>query len=176
MSELSIGGKHVAVFGCGDQSSYAENFADATGELHDVFENLGAKLFGYTSQEGYEHEDSKSIRGDQFCGLLCDAVNQDELTVERVQHWVAQLKAEGFTEGLSSSTHDEPVQEIASANIESVLQNIDEHSNLLEENIKQHGNTATGFKSYYNEKRKTTMFVSVDGRSCYYTVDSLGTY
>ena len=70
MSELSIGGKHVAVFGCGDQSSYAENFADATGELHDVFENLGAKLFGYTSQEGYEHEASKSIRGDLFCGLM----------------------------------------------------------------------------------------------------------
>jgi len=175
MPELNVEGKHVAVFGCGDQSSYAENFADATGELHDVLQNLGGKLFGYTSQEGYEHEDSKSIRGDQFCGLLCDAVNQDELTGERVQNWVSQLKDEGFMEGISSSTNEETIQELTSTNTESVLQNIDEHSNLLDENIKQHGNTSTGFKSYYNEKTKNTMFVSVDGRSCYYTVDPLDT-
>ena len=74
MNELNMEGKNFAVFGLGDQSSYAENFADATGELHDVLQNLGAKAFGYTSQEGYEHEDSKSIRGDLFCGLICDAV------------------------------------------------------------------------------------------------------
>ncbi|OEU20437.1 Flavodoxin, partial [Fragilariopsis cylindrus CCMP1102] len=95
MPELKIEGKHVAVFGCGDQISYAENFADATGELHDVFEDLGAKMgFGYTSQEGYEHEASKSIREDKFCGLLCDGVNQEDLTDKRVVNWVSQLKTE----------------------------------------------------------------------------------
>jgi len=175
MSELKIEGKHVAVFGCGDQSSYAENFADATGELHDVLQNLGAKAFGYTSQEGYEHEDSKSIRGDQFCGLLCDAVNQDELTGERVQNWVVQLKKEGFMEASGSVANEEAIQESISDNKENVFQDIDEYSNMLDENIKRHGNTSTGFKSYYNEKTKTTMFVSVDGRSCYYTVDPLDT-
>ena len=173
MAELEFGGKHVAVFGCGDQLSYAENFADATGELHDVFQNLGAKIFGYTSQEGYEHEDSKSIRGDQFCGLLCDAVNQDELTGERVQNWVVQLKKEGFMES-STSEMKKVVREPVSENIESVFQDIDEYSSMLDENIKQHGNTSTGFESYYNEKTKTTMFVSVDGRSCYYTANPSG--
>ena len=171
MSELNIEGKHVAVFGCGDQSSYAENFADATGELHDVLQNLGAKVFGYTSQEGYEHEDSKSIRGDEFCGLLCDAVNQDELTGERVQNWVLQLKKESFMEGPGSVTNEEPIQESISDNIESVFQDIDESSNILDENIKRHVDTSMGFQSYYNGKTKTTMFVSADGRSCYYTAD-----
>lgn len=172
MPELNIEGKHVAVFGCGDQSSYAENFADATGELHDVLQKLGAKLFGYTSQEGYEHEDSKSVRGDQFCGLLCDAVNQDELTCERVQNWVLQLEKEGFMGDPASVQNEEAIQESVSDNIESVFQDIDEYSNMLDENIKRHGNTNTGFKSYYNEKTKTTMFVSADGRSCYYTVEN----
>jgi len=173
MPELNIQGKHVAVFGCGDQSSYAENFADATGELHDVFQNLGAKAFGYTSQEGYEHEDSKSIRGDKFCGLLCDAVNQDELTGERVQKWVTQLKTEGFMEGSSSTTvtSEEVIPESVGDKTDSVFQDIDEYSNMLDDTIKRHGSTSTGFKSYYNEKKKTSMFVSVDGRSCYYTVD-----
>ena len=41
MQDLDIKGKKVAVFGLGDQVSYAENYADATGELHDVFANLG---------------------------------------------------------------------------------------------------------------------------------------
>lgn len=172
MSELSIEGKCVAVFGCGDQSSYAENFADATGELHDVFQNLGAKVFGYTSQEGYEHEASKSIRGDLFCGLICDSVNQDELTGERVQNWVAQLKKEGFMEMSASGMIEETVVESISDTTESVFQDIDEYSNMLDENIKIHGKTSTGFKPYYNEMAKTTMFVSADGRSCYYTADS----
>jgi len=176
MSELNIEGKHVAVFGCGDQSSYAENFADATGELHDVLQNLGAKVFGYTSQEGYEHEDSKSIRGDKFCGLLCDAVNQDELTGERVKNWVLQLKEESFMKGSGSVSNEipiqaEPVQESVSDNIESVFQDIDESSNMLDESIKRHVDTNVGFQSYYNEKTKSTMFVSADGRSCYYTAD-----
>lgn len=41
-------------------------------KLHDVFQKLGCKMLGYTSQDGYEHSASKSIRGDKFCGLLCD--------------------------------------------------------------------------------------------------------
>ena len=185
MPELKIEGKHVAVFGCGDQISYAENFADATGELHDVFEDLGAKMgFGYTSQEGYEHEASKSIREDKFCGLLCDGVNQEDLTDKRVVNWVSQLKTEGFMSG-SSSSSSTPVtvttitpEEVAEVELvveeeEIVFQDIDENSNILDESIKQQGGvTSTGFKSYYNEKTKSTMFVSADGRSAYYSSDA----
>jgi len=98
MSDLDFTGKKVAVFGLGDSVSYAENFSDAAGELHDVFEKLGCKMYGYVSQEGYLHEDSKSIRGDKFCGLLNDMVNQEELAEGRVEKWVAQLKGEGFLE------------------------------------------------------------------------------
>jgi flavodoxin I len=98
-------GKKVAVFGLGDQVSYAENYADATGELFDVFESLGCTMLGAWSQDGYEHEGSKSIRGDKFCGLLLDMVNQEDLTDERVEKWVSQLLDEGILDinGVSAS-------------------------------------------------------------------------
>jgi flavodoxin I len=165
LQELNIQGKNVAVFGLGDQVSYAENYADATGELHDVFESLGCVMMGYTSQEGYEHEDSKSIRGDKFCGLLCDAVNQEDLTPERVQAWVAQLKADGFLQSTSSATWAPPAAEKTAT----FFEDIDGHSTLLDMTIESHG--STGYTPFYNPKSKSTMWVSTDGRSCYYTAD-----
>jgi flavodoxin I len=181
MQELNLQGKKVAVFGLGDQESYAENYADATGELHDVFQGLGCQMMGYTSQEGYEHEDSKSIRGDLFCGLLCDEVNQEDLSEERVQNWVAQLKAEGFLEAGGSSSSPavvavstptvvaEPVVAEPVVAVEAFSQ-LEEHSELMDKTIETHANT--GFKPYYNAKTRSTMWVGADGRSCYYTADA----
>ncbi|CAJ1908219.1 unnamed protein product [Cylindrotheca closterium] len=172
MQEMNMQGKKVAVFGLGDQSSYAENYADASGELHDVFEALGCVMMGYTSQEGYEHEDSKAIRGDKFCGLLCDEVNQEDLSAERAEAWVAQLKAEGFFEGGSAApaAAASPVVEVVA---EPVLEFLEENSALLDEAIESHGNV--GFAPHYNQKTKSTMWVSRDGRSCYYTGGSVAT-
>ncbi|KAG7341199.1 flavodoxin [Nitzschia inconspicua] len=174
MQELNIKGKKVAVFGLGDQVSYAENYADAAGELHDVFESLGCQMCGYTSMEGYEHEDSKSIRGDKFCGLLCDMVNQEELTPERVENWVAQLRAEGFFEGGSaqgaSAATAAPVPVTVNETPDGLFETIQEHSDMLDETIKVHG--STGFIPHYNGKTKSTMWVSPDGRSCYYTTEA----
>lgn len=169
MQELNLKGKKVAVFGLGDQESYSENYADATGELHDVFENLGCQMMGYTSQEGYEHDDSKAIRGDKFCGLLCDMVNQEELSEERVQNWVAQLREEGFFEGGVSSSSPAVETTVIDVKPITTLSALDEHSDILDKTIESHANN--GFKPYYNAKSKTTMWVSADGRNCYYTVD-----
>lgn len=174
MQEMNLQGKKVAVFGLGDQISYSENYADATGELHDVFEGLGCKLMGYTSQEGYEHEDSKAIRGDLFCGLLCDMVNQEELSDERVESWVAQLKSEGFFEGGAAASGVPQVVDVVAEPMtpESVasLEQLENHSDLMDQTIETHAND--GFQPHYNAKTMSTMWVSADGRSCYYTVDT----
>jgi hypothetical protein len=170
MQELDIQGKKVAVFGLGDQVSYSENYADAAGELHDVFENLGCQMYGYTSMEGYENEDSKSIRGDKFCGLLCDMVNQEELTPERVENWVAQLRAEGFLEGgtVQSSTSSASVSIPAQGKPEAMLETIQEHSDMLEETIKAHG--SSGYIPHYNGMTKSTMWVSCNNVPFYLVV------
>lgn len=189
MPEMKMQGKKVAVFGLGDQESYAENYADATGELHDVFQGLGCQMIGYTSQEGYEHEDSKAIRGDLFCGLLCDMINQEELSEERVKNWIVQLKEENFLEGGSSVTAaapvpaSQPAAPVAAAQpaaavvpapkevqVSPEIEHLIGHSELLDKAIESHGNT--GFTPHYNAKSKSTMWVSADGRQCYYTADS----
>lgn len=189
MQDLNISGKTVAVFGLGDQISYSENYADASGELHDVFEKLGCKMIGYTSQEGYEHESSKAIRGDKFCGLLCDEINQDDLTVERVQKWVAQLKAEGILGGKSEAKVEDAKDNfvVEDANPATVNGQQDLISKLEEENsrlrkmledskimdrVLKEGIMDESYTPHYNPKSGVTMWTSVDGRKCYFTKDA----
>lgn len=191
LEKLDLKGKNVAVFGLGDQVSYTENYADATGELHDIFENLGCKMFGYTSQEGYEHEDSKSIRGDKFCGLLCDMVNQEDQTELRVENWVAQLHDEGFLDGERSSgassvvsapsaeesvetTSKDPAMDELIAKLErenaELRKKLEDQSTLLDQNIVSHD---TGYTPHYNSVSGRTMWTSSDGRTCYYTSETV---
>jgi flavodoxin I len=173
--KAQLDGKKVAVFGLGDQVSYAENYADATGELWDVFQGLGCTMLGAWSQEGYEHEASKSIRGDKFCGLLLDAVNQEELTGERVQQWVAQLIEEGILAGSSSGT--KPSTATSSASHKAMEEEIPElkemaaNSRILDENIALH--SSGGFKAHVNLVSGRTMWTSADGRKSFTTVGTV---
>jgi flavodoxin I len=166
MQEMKLKGKKVAVFGLGDQISYDENYADATGELHDVFEGLGCKLMGYTSQEGYEHVASKAVRGELFCGLLCDQVNEEELSEGRVKAWVAQLKSEGFFEGGSVASAPQVMDAVAEPIVAEPI--VAEPVASLDQTIETNAND--GFQPHHNPKTKSTIWVSADGRSCYYTV------
>lgn len=189
-----LANKKVAVFGLGDQVSYAENYADATGELFDVFEGLGCVMLGSWSQEGYEHETSKSIRGDKFCGLLLDAVNQEDLTDGRVEQWVAQLIDEGLLEGggggggisAPAETVSEPAViedaipvtaetingAVSDSNMERLMQ-LERENEELRKMLESNSNLLDesidshsygGFKPHFNEKTAKTMWTSPDGR------------
>merc|ERR1739838_1201481 len=80
---------------------------------------MGCKMLGHTSEEGYGHEESKaSLGNNKFCGLLCDAVNQPEMSEKRVNEWVAQLVAEGI---LEKSSGQAAVAEIPVVTVEEVL-------------------------------------------------------
>ena len=96
LPDADLTGKKVALFGCGDQAGYSGNFCDAVGELYDCFADRGATVVGFTSQDGYEHYDSKAVRDDKFVGLLCDEQNQMDMSEARAGDWVGQLKAEGI--------------------------------------------------------------------------------
>lgn len=192
-----LSNKKVAVFGLGDQVSYAENYADATGELYDVFQSIGCDMVEYAmvSQEGYEHEASKSVRGDLFCGLLLDQVNQDDLTEERVANWVDQLKAGGFLNGGGNSavaptaeassvvdavvineeaangaTHEEIVN---GPTVVSQTETLDNYSQELDETIGSH--SSGGFTPHFNPVSGKTMWTSPDGRKSYVTESSTTT-
>lgn len=171
MQKLKLSGKKVAVFGLGDSVSYGENYADASGELHDTFQNLGCNMMGYTSQEGYEHTASKAIRGDQFCGLLCDNVNQEELTSGRVKNWVKQLIEEGIlNDGMDAST-----QSSVSFSTDPVTASVEKTSVASAAAVVAASNVFStksdvvdGYVPYRNLVTGVTMWVSSDGRTCFY--------
>jgi len=185
--QQSLKDKKVAVFGLGDQMSYGENYADATGELHDVFENCGCNMLGYTSQRGYQHEASKAIRGDQFCGLMCDMMNQEDLTEDRIKNWFVQLKTEGIlnrgtiasTGIISEAPTPSRIENTATplpddGNILSSAGNafdekvLEDNSKLLDQNIAMasHDNPL-GFIPHTNHKTGKTMWISADGHTSY---------
>ena len=146
-------------------------------------------MIGYTSQDGYEHETSKAIRGDLFCGLLCDEINQDDLSEERVQNWVAQLKAEGILDGSSESpsavidaevvvtpSAEEIVEDDVISKLEAenaILRKLLEESNAMDKVLANDVvEGESGYKPYYNPKSCSTMWISSDGKKCYYTIES----
>jgi flavodoxin I len=96
LTGLDLNGKKVAVFGMGDQVGYADNFCDAMDELASCFEKQGATIVGAWPTAGYEHEDSKSVRGDNFVGCPFDEDNQPDDSEERAKKWVEQIKGEGI--------------------------------------------------------------------------------
>ncbi|NEQ69019.1 MAG: flavodoxin, partial [Symploca sp. SIO2D2] len=94
LDDIDFSGKKVAYFGTGDQSGYPDNFQDAMGILEEKISELKGKTVGNWPTDGYEHESSRAVKNGKFVGLALDEDNQSELTEERIQKWVAQLKTE----------------------------------------------------------------------------------
>lgn len=91
LRQASLTGKPVALFGTGDQATYADSFVDAIGILHDIAVEQGAVIVGHTATDGYSHTASLAERDGRFVGLALDEDCQSELTEGRIAAWVAQL-------------------------------------------------------------------------------------
>ena len=87
-----LSGKVVALFGLGDQEAYGHEFVDALILLYNFVVEAGAKVVGFWSTEGYSFEKSNSIIDGKFVGLVIDHENQSDLTSERVDAWLAEIK------------------------------------------------------------------------------------
>ena len=94
LKSANLEGKKVAIFGLGDQESYPDSFVDSIGIIHEAIEEKGCKFVGTVSTEGYEHDESRGEVYGKFLGLPLDEENQGDLTKERIQKWVEQLKGE----------------------------------------------------------------------------------
>lgn len=95
LEKIDFTGKIVALFGCGDQEDYSEYFCDAMGMMRDIIELHGATLVGRWPTAGYCFEASKGLADSgHFIGLVIDEDRQSELTVERVDGWVKQVRQE----------------------------------------------------------------------------------
>ena len=91
--QIDFTGKTVAVFGLGDQIGYSEYFVDGIGILAKVVLENGGKIIGHWPTEGYDYDESKGLLNeDYFYGLALDEDNESDLTFQRVEKWVRQIK------------------------------------------------------------------------------------
>lgn len=92
IQKANLEGKKVAIFGLGDQDTYADSFVDAIGLIYEVLEDKGCEVVGKIPTDGYEYDESKAEIDGQFVGLPLDEENQSNLSDERITKWVEQLK------------------------------------------------------------------------------------
>jgi flavodoxin I len=92
---FDFSGKKVGFVGLGDQDGYPDNFLDGIGTLGKPVLKNGGEIFGYWPTDGYEFTTSVGLADNgKFFGLGIDVDNQEDLTDERIQAWVAQIKGE----------------------------------------------------------------------------------
>lgn len=94
LDDINLENKIVAVFGLGDQILWPQNFVDSMIDLRDEFKDRGARIVGEWPTEGYSFTESKSVVDGKFVGLAIDEDQQAELTDERIEKWVHQIKKE----------------------------------------------------------------------------------
>ncbi len=85
-------GKTLAIFGLGDHVTYASTFVDHIGLLAGELINNGASLVGQVPADDYEFDSSTAVVDGKFLGLPVDEDFEPELTDERVENWVEQLR------------------------------------------------------------------------------------
>lgn len=92
LKEAGLSGKKVAVFGCGDSSSYSDTFCGGMRELYDAAKEAGATMVGDdVPTNGYTYDDSDSVVDGHFIGLALDDVNEDDKTESRIDAWIPTL-------------------------------------------------------------------------------------
>lgn len=94
LENADLSGKVIALFGLGDGASYADSFADGIGTIYHAIQNKGCKIVGFVDTSEYDYEASTAEIDGKFVGLPLDEDNESDLTNERIDKWVEQLKSE----------------------------------------------------------------------------------
>tara|TARA_Y100001970_G_C13720448_1_gene596355 strand:- start:97 stop:597 length:501 start_codon:yes stop_codon:yes gene_type:complete len=85
--------KSVALVGLGDQVGYGDLYQDSMNTLYETISKLGGTFVGFTSKDGHSFLKSKAIRNDKFVGLAIDEDNQSNLTKERLNTWIEDIRS-----------------------------------------------------------------------------------
>lgn len=88
LSKEDLSGKQVALFGCGDSSSYSDTFCDAMGVIAKSLESTGCEFTGQIPVDGYTFDSSVAVIDGSFIGLALDEENESDMTDSRIDNWV----------------------------------------------------------------------------------------
>ncbi len=94
VEDADLSGKVVALFGLGDSSSYPDSFVDGIGAIYEAVKDKDCKVVGFVDTDGYDYEESAAEVDGKFVGLPIDEDNESDMTDERIEKWVEQLKGE----------------------------------------------------------------------------------
>ena len=86
-----LSGKTIALFGCGDCSTYSDTFVGGMGELYNGIRDSGAKFIGSVETDGYTFDDSEAVIDGKFIGLPLDDINEDDKTDTRIEAWLTAI-------------------------------------------------------------------------------------
>ncbi|MDP2722698.1 MAG: flavodoxin [Bacteroidales bacterium] len=89
-----LNNKVVALFGLGDGTCYADSFIDGMGAIYNTIKNKGCRIVGFVATDGYDYESSIAETDGKFVGLPIDEDNESDITEERINNWIEQLKEE----------------------------------------------------------------------------------
>ena len=88
----NLAGKVVAIFGCGDASSFGGSFWDAIGIIYNELQGSGCEFAGSVDTDGYSFDSSEACVDNRFVGLPLDESNESDLTEKRIDAWISGLK------------------------------------------------------------------------------------
>lgn len=92
LKSLNLAGKTVALFGCGDSSSYPDSFCGGMKALYDAAVEAGATVLEGPSADGYSFSSSEAVVDGKFVGVALDELNEPEKTDERLAPMIEAVK------------------------------------------------------------------------------------
>ena len=87
----SLGGKRVALFGCGDSASYPDSFCDALAEIRDGLEATGCTFVGALDAAEYDGCTSRICRDGKVIGLAVDDGASEAVSDARMEKWITAV-------------------------------------------------------------------------------------
>ena len=91
LQSADLSGKTIALFGCGDCSTYSDTFVGGMGELYHGIKDCGARFIGCVETGEYTFDDSEAVIDGKFIGLPLDDINEDDKTDSRIEAWIALI-------------------------------------------------------------------------------------
>lgn len=90
LRQKDLSGKRVALFGCGDSSSYPDTFCNALGVIYEALQKTGCTFVGSYEPTDYDVVDSLVCHDGRFVGLAIDESDSAQ-TDRRVEEWCALI-------------------------------------------------------------------------------------
>ncbi|PLX09727.1 MAG: flavodoxin [Marinilabiliales bacterium] len=94
LKKYNISNQKVALFGLGNQVLYPAHYVDGLGFLYEELKPSNVNVIGKWPTKGYSFTDSEGVEDDHFYGLALDEDFEPELTQDRINKWIEQLKKE----------------------------------------------------------------------------------